>query len=119
MLRSHVTISRLFLGFLLILMLIACSSTPTPSPPGQSGMGLSITSGPCPSATVKPGDAVVWTNADKADHQVRGVRDGVVIFDSGVLRPGDTFTFVFVDAGQLVYTCSLDGKSAGTITVQP
>ena len=116
--RNHVTVWRLCLAVLLAATLAACGSTATPAAPGQPGMGLEITAGPCPSGTVKAGDAVAWTNADGADHQIRGVRDGVVIFDSGVLKPGDSFTFVFPDEGQFPYTCAIDGSLTGTITVE-
>jgi hypothetical protein len=119
MLHIRVTISRLCLAVLLAATLVACGSAATPGAPGQPGMGLNITSGPCPSATVRAGDAVAWTNADSADHQVRGVRDGVVIFESGILKPGDSFTFVFSAEGQFPYSCSIDGTSKGTITVEP
>jgi hypothetical protein len=119
MLRIHVTVCRLCLAVLLVSTLGTCGSAATPAAPGQPGMGLNITSGPCPLGAVQAGDAVVWTNADQADHQIRGVRDGVVIFDSGILKPGDTFAFLFPDEGQFPYTCSIDGSLTGTITVEP
>jgi len=119
MLYSHATIWRVCVGVLLASVLVACGSTATPAAPGQPGMGLNITSGPCPSATVHAGDAVAWTNADQTDHEIRGIRDGVVIFESGILKPGDAFTIVFPDEGQFPYTCSIDGSLTGTITVEP
>ena len=119
MLRTRVTAYRLCLAILLASTLVACGSAATPAVPPKPGIGLSLTSGPCPSATVKVGDAVTWTNADKVDRQIRAVRDGVVMFDSGILKPGDTSTFVFMGEGQFPYTCSIDGSLTGTITVEP
>ena len=117
--RTFVTLCRLCLAVLLVSTIVACGSEPTPAAPGTSGMGVNITSASCPSGTVRVGDAVTWTNADSADHQVLGTRDNLVLFDSGFLAPGDTFTFVFADEGQFPYTCSIDGSLIGTITVEP
>lgn len=116
---THFSLSRLCVAALLVSMLVACGSDPAPPAPGQPGMGWNITSASCPSGTVRVGDSVTWTNADSADHQVLGSRDTLVIFDSGVLGPGDTFTFVFADEGEFPYTCSIDGSLIGTVTVEP
>ena len=119
MLHTHSTVYRLCLAVLLASTLAACGSAPTPAVPPKPGMGLFLTSGPCPSGVVKSGDAVTWTNSDAADRQIRGVRDGIVMFDSGILKPGDSFTFVYMDEGQFPYTCSIDASLTGTITVEP
>ena len=117
--RTHSAVYWLCLAVLFASTLVACGSALTPAVPPRPGMALNLTSGPCLSAIVRPGDAVTWTNADAAERQVRGVRDGVVVFDSGILKPGDSFTFVYMDEGQFPYTCSSDGSLTGTITVEP
>ena len=117
--RTHSTVNWLCLAVLFASTLAACGSALTPAVPPRPGMTLNLTSGPCPSAVVKSGDAVTWTVSDAGDRQIRGVRDAIVMFDSGILKPGDSFTFVYVDEGQFPYTCSIDGSLTGTITVEP
>lgn len=119
MLHFSRTLQRLCLGLMLVAVLAGCGAGAAPVGPGGPGTGLSIGADGCPSSVVKTGDTVTWTNAAAADRQVRLVRDTVAIFDSGILKPGDSTSYVFAEEGQFPYTCSLDGTLTGTITVEP
>lgn len=64
--------------------------------------------------SVKPGDTVAWTNRDGQDHTVTA---GDGSFDSGNLKPGDTFSYTFTKAGKFSYRCSLHPRMKGSVTV--
>src|SRR5579872_421104 len=64
--------------------------------------------------TIGYGDAVVWTNTDKADHQL--VADNGA-FASPTLRSGATWSFTFRTAGKFPYHDALHPSIKGTITV--
>jgi len=65
--------------------------------------------------TVNVGDAVTWTNDDNAVHTVTADKGG---FYSGDLKPGQSFSFVFLTAGNYTYHCNYHGWMKGTIVVQ-
>jgi plastocyanin len=52
--------------------------------------------------TVKAGDSVVWTNVGEVDHTISAVNGE---FNSGVLRPGQTFSVQFNTPGTFAYSC--------------
>ncbi|HKW05882.1 MAG TPA: cupredoxin domain-containing protein [Nitrososphaerales archaeon] len=68
------------------------------------------------SITVKIGvnNTVTWTNNDQASHTVtdKGV------FDSGVLSPGQTFTYTFTTPGTYHYYCTIHPWMTGTVIVE-
>jgi plastocyanin len=118
--------SRFLMYSLIVLLatvsLIACrNATPVP-PEGASAPGISvtITGSTCPSVTITVGDQVTWTNQDKQGHLIRiEPSEGELVFDSGELKPGDSASFTFPQAGNYSYVCSEDQDSTGLITVQP
>ena len=118
--------SRFLMYSLIVLLatvsLIACrNATPVP-PEGASAPGISvtITGSTCPSVTITVGDQVTWTNQDKQGHLIRiEPFEGELVFDSGELKPGDSASFTFPQAGNYSYVCSEDQDSTGLITVQP
>ena len=59
---------------------------------------------------------VTWVNNDDVDHTVTSVTG---LFDSGVLSPGQSFSFTFSQPGTFQYFCSLHGAESmsGTIVV--
>jgi len=67
------------------------------------------------SVTIKAGQSVTWTNGDQRDHTV-AADDGS--FNSGNLRPGDSFTYKFAKAGKFKYACSLHPRMKGEILVK-
>ena len=64
--------------------------------------------------TVRPGDTVVWTNNDLVAHTVTS-KTGV--FDSKVIPPGRSWTFVAKRKGDFAYICSLHPMKA-SLTVR-
>jgi plastocyanin len=66
--------------------------------------------------TIQQGDSVMWTNSDTSSHQVVSQSAG---FASPVLKPGDTFTYVFTKAGKFGYTDAFNKTFDGTVTVAP
>lgn len=65
------------------------------------------------SVTVSAGDIVRWTNLDSAAHTVTGPN-----FDSGTLQEGESYEFLFTDAGTYEYYCSLHPSMRGTVIVE-
>ena len=69
--------------------------------------------------TIKPGETVVWTNADDNDHTViSDDKDGdKPLFASDNLGNGDKFTFTFEKKGKFTYHCKYHPRMKGLITV--
>ena len=116
--RSRILILVVLAG--LVYLPAACSSET--EVPGQAvpGIEVEITAATCPSLEVKAGNQVTWTNKDQKVHIVTAAyAAGLTMFESGDLQSGDTFSFVFSEAGQYEYICSKDGSLNGIITVEP
>ncbi|HII93449.1 MAG TPA: cupredoxin family copper-binding protein [Methanosarcina sp.] len=64
------------------------------------------------SVEILTGDTVRWTNKDSIAHTVTGPT-----FDSKVLENGDTYEFLFTDAGTYNYKCSIHPSMKGTVVV--
>jgi len=64
------------------------------------------------SVEILTGDTVRWKNADSVTHTVRGPT-----FESGELKKGDTYDFLFTDAGTYNYNCSIHPSMKGTVVV--
>ena len=65
--------------------------------------------------TVRPGDTVVWANADDRDHTVTATSGA---FDSGNIRPGGSFAWRATKPGDYAYGCSLHPRMRGVVSVQ-
>jgi plastocyanin len=71
--------------------------------------------------TIRAGTEVVFTNSDAAPHTATAGTDAkpmAEVFDSGLLQPGDTFSFVFEEAGEYAYFCERHPPMTGTIVVE-
>ena len=55
-----------------------------------------------PRLVVTPGSIVVWTNVGELEHTVTSDND---LFNSGVVRPGDSFSMKFTQSGTFPYYC--------------
>ena len=70
---------------------------------------------------VKTGTTVTFVNTDGNSHTVTSVKPGTTnadgIFDSGVIKPGKTFTFTFSKPGTYEYICMIHTHMRGTINV--
>ena len=67
-------------------------------------------------ATVKVGQTVRWLNDDPIDHTATA-EDGAD-FDSGNVKPGDTYEFKPTEAGTIKYVCTIHPSQKGTLTVE-
>lgn len=71
--------------------------------------------------TVSPGTEVVFTNLDSAPHTVTAGSDAAPmpeVFDSGLLEQGESFSFVFDEAGTFAYFCERHPPMEATVTVE-
>ena len=70
---------------------------------------------------VSMGDAITWQlSMDDMPHTVTSLNQTSrrsVLFDSGVLLPGATFTVQFTEPGVYPYYCRLHGSMTGAVTV--
>ena len=55
-----------------------------------------------PRLVIKPGNIVVWTNVGELEHSVTSDNE---LFNSGYLRPGDSFSMKFTQPGTYPYYC--------------
>lgn len=64
-------------------------------------------------AEVKVGATVTWTNDDTEQHTVTSTKSDDIdsppsgVFDSGVLQPGQSFSYTFKKAGKYPYECMI------------
>ncbi|MBI4283951.1 MAG: cupredoxin domain-containing protein [Chloroflexi bacterium] len=88
-------------------------STPTPTPPGNDIQVADNLYAP-PQLSVVTGSTVTWTNAGNLPHTVTSDSG---LFDSGMLNPGQAFSFSFQLPGVYSYHCAYHSGQAGTILV--
>jgi plastocyanin len=62
---------------------------------------------------IKKGDTVVWTNEDRAPHQIEGSN-----FKSDVFQNGATYSFTFKETGKFSYICSIHPSMKGEIAAE-
>ena len=72
--------------------------------------------------TIAAGGHVEWANTDEAMHFATS-GDGATmtpdgVFDSGMMNPGDTFSFTFEEPGTYPYYCMVHAWMVGTIIVE-
>ena len=70
---------------------------------------------------VSKGTTVVWRNDDTTFHTVTSgnpdVNDSAVVFDSDLIRAGNTFKWTFDNEGTFEYYCTLHPIMRGTVVV--
>jgi len=71
---------------------------------------------------VSAGSTVIWKNSDTTIHTLKsgsGPKDSESgkLFDSGIIKPGTTFTFKFLKAGTYHYYCSQHPAMVGKVVV--
>jgi plastocyanin len=78
---------------------------------------ISIKNGKCTPAklTLAVGDSIEITNDDNKDHRIQS-DDGT--FDSGKLKPGESYKFKFTKAGTFTYACTLHPREKGSVVVK-
>jgi plastocyanin len=62
------------------------------------------------------GDTVTWTNTGQEDVTITSDDD---FFNSGILGPGETFSYTFDVAGTFDYSSEEDFMTSGTVIVEP
>lgn len=67
------------------------------------------------SANINANDSVEWSNDDQRDHRITA-DDGS--FDSGKLKPGDSYTKKFTKPGTYGYSCALHPREKGKVVVK-
>ncbi len=65
---------------------------------------------------VKVGDTITWTNNDSAPHTVTQKPSGSG-FQSGTLKPGESFSYTFDTAGTFDYYCEFHAGMRGQVVV--
>lgn len=74
--------------------------------------------------TIKKGTTVTWTNYDSTMHTVTsGTSDGRLknpdgIFDSGLFKKGETFSYTFNESGEFPYYCNPHPWAQGVVIVE-
>lgn len=64
-------------------------------------------------ARVPVGTTITWTNTDSWEHNVYSP----AFADSGILAPGDRYSFTFDEPGVYPYVCTLHPGMMGTVVV--
>lgn len=65
---------------------------------------------------INPGDTVVWTNKGKNNHTSAGA-NGALLWDSGTIKPGESYRYTFASAGRYEYHCGIHPMMTGTVVV--
>jgi plastocyanin len=94
------------------------AAAPAPAAAGTASVGMQNFSFVPQTITVAPGTTVTWTNTDQIAHTVTWDDRSV---DSGLLSPGDTFSYTFDQPGTYGYFCIPHGAPGtgmyGTVIV--
>ena len=93
------------------------ASSPSPAAGESAGNAVTVVDfGFNPDAIkVKVGTTVTWTNTG-VTHTVTADKG---LFDSGMFKSGETFSFTFAKGGTLTYHCAIHSSMRGTVTVTP
>jgi quinohemoprotein ethanol dehydrogenase len=70
---------------------------------------------------VPPGTTVTWTNTGKQPHTATSTvsESNPTKFDSGILQPGQSYSFTFDQAGTYDYFCTIHPFMRGKVIVDP
>ena len=71
--------------------------------------------------TVPPKTVISWTNIDSTTHTVTSgtpsENNTGEVFDSGMIGPGGTYSFIFISSGTYDYFCSIHPWMTGEVIV--
>lgn len=122
----------------ILIVIFAMLALPTiimPAFAEGSNVGISITGGSMASqrcveekncydpgvVTVSPESVITWTNMDNTAHTVTSGNPSDnqtgTIFDSGMIGPRATYSFIFLNPGKYDYFCSIHPWMTGEIIV--
>lgn len=72
---------------------------------------------------ISVGDTITWTNSDNVNHTVVSglpyANQRGTIFDSGIIPPGQIYSFTFYDAGVYKYSDKVNRYMVGEVNVEP
>ena len=102
---------RLLLPFIAVLGL----ALPAQSLAATVSVRIEATAFKPKNVTINQGDTVTWTNADKVNHQLVANKGA---FASGILRPGQTYSFTFNTGGGFAYHDALHPAITGAVYVK-
>ena len=70
---------------------------------------------------IEEGQTVIWINVDGVPHTITAGQNGAANggFDSLLLGSGQSYTHLFNQVGEFVFTCTLHPQMNGTIIVVP
>lgn len=93
---------------------VAPPSTKAPEPAAQQEVTILIENSAFSPKTISVdiGTKVTWVNKDGVDHTVSGWG-----FDSGTLKNGESFSYVFTEADTWDYECSFHPFMHGSVLV--
>jgi len=66
------------------------------------------------SIAVPPGTNVIWRNLDPVSHTVTS---SIGKFDSGVIEPGENYSYIFQDPGKYAYYCTIHPNMTAQVVV--
>ena len=89
---------------------------PTHGPPQTVAVTITDTAFSPSQLIVNVGDTVVWTNSGAATHWI--VEDRSMLFSSGLLLPGQSFSYTFQQAGGFQYHCDISSWMVGSVVVR-
>lgn len=71
--------------------------------------------------SVKGGTLIIWNNSDSVSHTVTSGKPSDIqtgsIFDSGIIKPGQSYQRVFQNAGTYDYFCAVHPWMTGQVTI--
>ena len=103
--RNRILLSALLLALVALAPADAATFTVSIAKTGFSPSAL----------TIAVGDTVTWRNDDSTSHQIASKSAG---FTSPLIKPGETFSFTYKEAGRFSYQDETVRKNKGTVTVQ-
>jgi plastocyanin len=96
--------------------------SPTASPDGSSSVSIPEGAQALGNRAYAPdeldvsvGTSVTWTNTDSIAHTSTSNAAG---WDSGIVAPGEAFSFTFQTAGTFQYHCAIHPGMTGTVVVR-
>lgn len=99
-----------------MILLGSCSSSPESAAVEDGAVTIVNFSFSPAGTTVAIGDTVTWTNDPASVGHTTTSDDG--LWDSSVIRAGDTFEHTFTEAGRFSYFCSIHPSMKASVTVE-
>jgi len=95
---------------------MAADTPTTPSAARVHAVTIESMSFGLKSLTVRRGDRIVWTNKDLVPHTVTSETKA---FDSGVIAPNASWSYVATEAGTFFYLCAFHPTMKASVRVLP